>query len=86
MRQEQVELIRASFEVILRAGDQASHLFYDRLFELAPETRRRFKNDMAEQGRVLIAALARIVTGLSHQQDVLPALQKLAVRHVAYGA
>lgn len=86
MRQEQVELIRASFEVVLRAGDQASQVFYDRLFELAPETRSLFKDDMAQQGRLLIATLAMIVTGLSHQQDVFPALRELAARHVAYGA
>jgi hemoglobin-like flavoprotein len=86
VRQEQVELIRRSFETVLHAGDQASLAFYNRFFELAPETRSLFKDDIAEQGRLLIAALARIVTGLSHQQDVLPTLRELAVRYVAYGA
>lgn len=85
MRQGQVELIRASFEDVLHAGDAASHLFYDRLFELAPDTRPLFKDDLTEQGRLLIASLARIVTGLSHQAEVLPALRELAARHVAYG-
>jgi hemoglobin-like flavoprotein len=86
MRQGQVELIRARFGEVLLAGDSASAIFYDRLFELAPETRALFANDLAQQGRLLIATLAKVVTGLSHQREVLPALRELAIRHVAYGA
>lgn len=85
MRQREVELIRESFALVLRAGDAAPTAFYRRLFEIAPETRRMFKDDTAEQERLLILALARIVTGLSHQADVAPALCELARRHVGYG-
>ena len=70
---------------ILLDSDAAARLFYDRLFELAPDTRSLFRNDMAEQGRHLIAALAKIVTGLSSLDVMLPGLCKLAERHVDYG-
>ena len=81
----QVDLIRDSFVHILLDSDAAARLFYDRLFELAPDTRPLFRNDMVEQGRHLIEALAKIVTGLSSLDVMLPGLCKLAERHVDYG-
>lgn len=85
MNPNQVELIRDSFVQMLVDTDRTARVFYDRLFELAPETRALFKNDMAEQGRQLIETLARIVTGLSRLDAILPGLRKLAERHVGYG-
>lgn len=85
MDANQVNLIRDSFVQILLDSDAAARLFYDRLFELAPDTRPLFRNDMAEQGRHLIGALAKIVTGLSSLDVMLPGLCKLAARHVDYG-
>jgi len=85
MDANQVNLIRDSFVQILLDSDAAARLFYDRLFELAPDTRPLFQNDMAEQGRHLISALAKIVTGLSSLDVMLPGLCKLAERHVDYG-
>jgi hemoglobin-like flavoprotein len=85
MNPNQVDLIRDSFVQMLVDSERSARLFYGRLFELAPETRRLFKGDMAEQGRQLIEALARIVTGLSRLDAMLPELRKLAARHVRYG-
>jgi len=82
---EQVDLVRDSFVQILLDADAAARLFYDRLFDLAPDTRSLFHNDMAEQGRHLIGALAKIVTGLSSLDVMLPGLCKLAERHADYG-
>jgi nitric oxide dioxygenase len=42
-------------------------------------------NHVDEQGRLLIDALARIVTGLTRLEAMLPVLRKLAERHVDYG-
>jgi nitric oxide dioxygenase len=85
MNPYQVDLIRDSFVQMLVDSERTARIFYDRLFELAPETRPLFRNDMAEQGRLLVDALARIVTGLSRLEAMLPALRKLAKGHVAYG-
>lgn len=82
----EIELVRDSFVDILFAPDQAATIFYGRLFALAPETRRLFKNDLGDQGRVLIATLAKVVAGLSNIEDMLPTLRELALRHVGYGA
>ena len=85
MDTDQVNLVRDSFVQIVLDTDAAARSFYDRLFELAPETRPLFRNEMITQGRHLIEALARIVTGLSKLDDMRPGLRKLAERHVDYG-
>ncbi len=85
MDPNQINRVRDSFVQILLDPDPAARLFYDRLFELAPDTRPLFRNDMTEQGRQLIEALAKIVTGLSSLDAMLPGLCKLAERHVGYG-
>jgi nitric oxide dioxygenase len=85
MNPNQIDLVRDSFVQILVDPERAARLFYDRLFELAPDTRALFRNDLAEQGRQLIESLGWIVTGLSRLEAMLPAVRKLAQRHVGYG-
>lgn len=85
MDSDQIDLVRDTFVQIVLESDAAARSFYDRLFELAPETRLLFRGDMIEQGRHLIEALGRIVTGLSRLDVMRPTLCKLAERHVDYG-
>ena len=61
-------------------------MFYERLFEIAPQVRAMFPPDMAEQQRKLMATLTIVVSGLSNLESILPAASSLATRHVAYGA
>lgn len=82
---DQIELVRDSFVQIVLDPDGAARLFYDRLFELAPETRPLFRNDMVQQGRHLIETLGKVVTGLSSLNVMIPSLRQLAERHVDYG-
>lgn len=85
MDPRQVDLIRDSFVRVLLEPERAARLFYDRLFELAPDTSKLFRRDMTDQGARLVDALARIVTALTRFDDVRPELCKLAIRHVGYG-
>jgi nitric oxide dioxygenase len=82
----QIELVQASFAKVVPIAPQAAALFYARLFELAPQVRDLFGGDMEEQGRKLIAMLATVVNGLNRLDVIVPAAQKLAHRHVGYGA
>jgi nitric oxide dioxygenase len=86
MTPDQVSLVQDSFAKVVPIADQAAVIFYDRLFEIAPQMRPMFKGDMAEQRRKLIAMLSTVVTGLSKLETILPAASALATRHVAYGA
>jgi len=86
MTPEQVQLVQQSFARVSPIADQAAVLFYDRLFEIAPQVRTMFPADMTEQRRKLMATLAIVVNGLSDLPSILPAASALATRHVAYGA
>ena len=61
-------------------------LFYDRLFEVAPQVKAMFPADMTEQRRKLMMMLAAVVKGLGSLESILPAASALAKRHVGYGA
>lgn len=86
MTPEQVTLVQNSFAKVAPIADQAAVMFYDRLFEIAPQVRSLFKGDMAEQRRKLMAMLTVVVNGLSKLDTILPAASALAKRHVTYGA
>jgi hemoglobin-like flavoprotein len=85
MTPQQVSLVQTSFAKVAPISEKAAALFYGRLFEIGPEVRPLFRRDMAEQGRMLMAALTAVVNGLSNLEAVLPAANALAKRHVAYG-
>jgi hemoglobin-like flavoprotein len=86
MTPDQVQLVQQSFSKVAPISEQASVIFYDRLFEVAPTVRALFPDDMKEQRKKLMATLAVVVNGLSNIESVLPAASALAKRHVNYGA
>ena len=86
MTPEQVSLVQTSFSKVVPIADQAAVMFYDRLFEIAPQVKAMFPADMAEQRRKLMATLAVVVNGLGNLESILPAASALATRHVSYGA
>jgi hemoglobin-like flavoprotein len=86
MTSDQVELVQQSFAKVAPISEQASVLFYGRLFEVAPSVRAMFPDDMTGQRKKLMATLAVVVNGLTNLDAVLPAASALAKRHVSYGA
>ena len=85
MTETDIRLIRASFAKVVPIAPTAAQLFYARLFEIAPETKPLFRGDMAEQGRKLMAMLGTVVASLDRLDELVPAAQGLARRHVRYG-
>ena len=45
----QIKLVADSFSKVLPVAGVTADLFYDRLFEIAPETRTLFPDDLAAQ-------------------------------------
>jgi hemoglobin-like flavoprotein len=86
MTPKQIALVQDSFAKVAPISDQAAILFYDRLFEIAPQVQAMFPTDMTEQRRKLMATLAVVVNGLNNLETILPAASALATRHVSYGA
>ena len=86
MTPDQVKLVQQSFAKVAPISEAAAVLFYDRLFEIAPQVKAMFPADMTEQRRKLMATLAAVVNGLGDLPSILPAASTLAKRHVGYGA
>jgi hemoglobin-like flavoprotein len=85
MTPEQVKMVQDSFQKIVPIAGTAADPFYQRLFEIAPEVRPLFPDDLAEQKKKLIAMLATAVTNLHQVDKIIGAVEDLGRRHVAYG-
>src|SRR5262245_55425935 len=55
------QAIRRSWELVVPIAETAADLFYKRLFEIAPQHRALFPEDLTPQKRKLVAMLAFIV-------------------------
>jgi hemoglobin-like flavoprotein len=86
MNPTQIKLVQDSFAKVAPISETAAVLFYDRLFEIAPQVKAMFPADMTEQRKKLMATLAVVVNGLGNLESVLPAASALAKRHLSYGA
>ena len=86
MTPDQIQLVQDSFAKVAPISDKAAVLFYDRLFEVAPQVKVMFPADLTEQRKKLMATLAFVVNGLGSLETILPAASALATRHVSYGA
>jgi hemoglobin-like flavoprotein len=86
MTPDQVKLVQESFAKVAPISDRAAAIFYDRLFEVAPQVKAMFPADLTEQRKKLMATLAVVVNGLGNLETILPAASALAIRHVSYGA
>ena len=82
MTPQQVSLVQQSFAKVAPIAPQAADLFYGRLFEVAPQVRSLFPDDMSEQKKKLMGMLAVVVNGLDKLDTILPAASALAKRHV----
>ncbi len=85
MTPEQVELIKTSWAKVTPISEAAAEIFYSKLFELDPELKSLFKGDMKDQGKKLMAMINTAVNGLNNLDAIVPAVQDLGKRHVAYG-
>ena len=85
MTPENQALVRESFAKVVPIAPQAAALFYDRLFVLDPSLKPLFKGDMNDQGRKLMAMIGTAVANLDKLETIVPAVQDLGRRHVAYG-
>jgi hemoglobin-like flavoprotein len=80
----QKTIVQTTFGQVTDADLLASR-FYGRLFETDPSTQPMFRGDMADQRKKLMQALAVVVKGLDDLSAIVPAIQSLGQRHVAYG-
>lgn len=86
MDEQTIGLLQESFAEVMAMRTEAAALFYERLFAIDPALRPLFHDaDMRSQEMKLMAALALVVGKLRELGAVIPVLETLAVKHVAYG-
>ena len=85
MTPNQIKLVQTSFAQVAPIAATAADLFYGRLFEVAPQVRAMFPDDLGEQKKKLMAMLSTAVAGLSRLDTLMPAVQALGRRHAGYG-
>ncbi|MEK9678608.1 MAG: globin domain-containing protein [Rhodospirillaceae bacterium] len=81
----QIALVQKTFALVEPIADDAADLFCNRLFEIDPNLKDLFSDDMAAQKKALMATLKVAVKGLTDLPSIVPAVQQLGVRHVEYG-
>lgn len=85
MNSHQIQLVRTSFAKVLPIKAQAAVMFYDRLFEVAPQVRGMFPDDVTAQGAKLMSAIGFVVAGLDRLESIIPQVQELGRKHAGYG-
>jgi hemoglobin-like flavoprotein len=85
MTPTQITLVQTSFAQVAPIAATAADLFYARLFEIAPQLRAMFPDDLAEQKKKLMAMLGTVVGGLDRLESLMPAVRALGQRHKGYG-
>ena len=85
MTTETVKLVQGTFMKVVPIAEKAAEIFYNKLFELDPSLKPLFKTDIKEQGRKLMAMIGAAVNGLDDLDSLVPVVQDLGKRHVAYG-
>lgn len=85
MTPDQIALIRSHAARLKGIEDDFAAAFYARLFQIAPQLRRMFPADLAEQRMKLMTAVVFAVNALDRPEALAPALHSLGARHAAYG-
>jgi nitric oxide dioxygenase len=85
MTPNQIKLVQTTFAQDAPIAATAADLFYSRLFEIAPQIRAMFPDDLREQKKKLMAMLGTAVAGLSHLETLVPVVEALGRRHAGYG-
>ncbi|ATY32559.1 globin family protein [Sphingomonas psychrotolerans] len=85
MNPETIVLVQKSFKVVASIADEVGPMFYARLFDVRPELRPLFADNIEPQARKLVQMLAMVVNGLHRLDALMPAIEDLARRHIDYG-
>jgi hemoglobin-like flavoprotein len=84
MTPTQVSLVQDSFRKVVPQFSEASRVFYEELFRLAPDMRAMFPSDLQAQKQKLTQMLDVVIRSLDRIGTVSDDIVDLGYRHVAY--
>lgn len=85
MTPEQVRLIKTSFDAMWPIRGDIAELCYSRFFELAPDAKALFKNDMKLQRAKLMDMIAALVGSLDQQALFQSIITNSGRHHARFG-
>jgi hemoglobin-like flavoprotein len=85
MTPEQVDLIRKSFDALWPVRRKLADVFYSRFFELAPDARALFPQDIARQQLKLMDMIAAIVGALDQREIFQSIISYSGRQHAQFG-
>jgi hemoglobin-like flavoprotein len=86
LTQREKILVTQSYMKVELNSEHFTDLFYQRLFEIAPETRPLFNHsNLREQKRKLAQTISMAVRSLNRFEAYLPNLKALGQKHITYG-
>ena len=85
MTPEQIDLVRKSFDALWPFRRKLAEQFYGRFFELAPDTRRLFPDDMEKQQLKLMDTIAAIVGTLDQREIFQSIISHTGRKHAEFG-
>lgn len=86
MTSEQRKLVAETWKQVAPSADAAADMFYRRLFEIDPATRKLFRaTEMVAQRKKLLQTLSFAINGLDQLDVLVPKVEELGRRHAGYG-
>jgi hemoglobin-like flavoprotein len=85
MTPKQADLIRHSFDAIWPVHRKFAAIFYRHFFELAPDARRLFPDDMERQHVKLMDMIAAIVGALDQRELFQSIIRQTGRQHASFG-
>ena len=83
MTPRHIQLVQCTWtRIVAPIRTRAAGLFYNRLFQIDPQLRPMFKEDLAEQRRKLMEMLHVAVNGLLCLEVLVPEIEELGRRHL----
>jgi hemoglobin-like flavoprotein len=84
MTSRQIEIIENSWDFVLLNTEETGAIFYEKLFELRPELRQLFRDDIKSQSQKLISLITFVVHKANNLDEIIPDVRALGSRHKTY--
>jgi hemoglobin-like flavoprotein len=86
MTERNILIIKNSWSYMISLPDKPGVMFYEQLFEVAPQLIPMFKSDLEQQQNKFSDMVTYMVAKLQNMDDIQNEIDALAKRHVHYGA
>lgn len=86
MTTQQIAHVKSTWAMVASLdAEMVGGLFYNHLFEIAPQIRHMFRAPIPEQSKKLLTMIGYVINKLDKLDDIIDEVGKLAQRHVQYG-